>query len=545
LVATSAEPPAQFDAIIVGGGVNGTGIARDLALRGLKVALFEKHDFGYGASGNSSGMIHGGPRYMEKSPDVTRRSCIDSGYIQRIAPHLLFRIPFLLPARSARRLFEYDLFFDAYDVFQPLKRGKKHTVLTREEAHILEPGLSDDMIGAVTFDEWGIDGPRLCIANAVDAREHGAVLSNHHEVEAFVRGGGGAVRGVVVRDLLQESRRTVTASVVVNAGGAWGPKIAAMTGLTVQMRPGKGIHLVLDRRIGNYAVSATAVDGRTIFAEPWQNVSLVGTTDDDYYGSLDDLRATVDEVQYLLHSMESVLPGIRQARIIGTTVGVRPTLFRYGVMEDDLSRDHRIIDHTADGAAGLFSLVGGKLASYRELSEEASDLVAARCGNATRCSTHERPLPGGDRRVDPRDLAARFGVSEMAARRVAYRHGARAERVLAPILDDPGVGAVTCACEPVLEAEVRWAIREEMAQTCDDVARRTRLGLGPCGGMRCAARCAQIVAEESDRSPAWARGEMTDFLAARFLARRPALDGDQVRQEELAIARHRLAGGLP
>lgn len=545
MVATSAEPPAQFDAVIIGGGVNGTGIARDLSLRGLRVALFEKHDFGFGASGNSSGMIHGGPRYLEKDPDVTRRSCIDSGYIQRIAPHLLFRIPFLLPARSPERLFAYDTFFDAYDVFQPLKRGKRHTLLTREEAHTLEPGLSDAVVGAVTFDEWGIDGARLCMANVIDAREHGASVANHHEVEAIVRGAGGAVRGVAVKDLVGGGRRTVTAPIVVNAGGAWGPKIAALTGLTVKMRPGKGIHLVLDRRIGNYAISATAVDGRTIFAEPWQNVSLVGTTDDDYFGSLDDLRANVDEVQYLLQSMESVLPGIRQARIIGTTVGVRPTLFRYGVLEDDLSRDHVIYDHDRDGAAGLFSLVGGKLASYRELAEDASDLVAARAGNPTRCATHQRPLPGGDREVDPRALAERFAISEYAARRLVYRHGSRAERVLAPILDDPRMRATTCACEPVLEAEVRWAVREEMAQSCEDVGRRTRLGLGPCGGMRCAAKCAQIVAQETGRSAGWARAEMTDFLAERFLARRPALDGDQVRQEELAIARHRLSGGLP
>ena len=541
---TSAAPAAPLDAIVIGGGVNGTGIARDLSLRGLKVALFEKHDFGFGASGNSSGMIHGGPRYLEKNPSVTRRSCVDSGYIQRIAPHLLFRIPFLLPARSQRRLFEYDLFFDAYDVFQPLKRGKPHTLLTREEACSLEPGLSDEIAGAVTFDEWGIDGPRLCIANALDAREHGAVVANHHEVQSLVRGANGSVTGVVVKDLVGGGRRTVTARVVVNAGGSWGSKIAAMTGLTVKMRPGKGIHLVLDRRIGNYAISATAVDGRTIFAEPWQNVSLVGTTDDDYYGSLDDLRATVDEVQYLLQSMQSVLPDIRRARIIGTTVGVRPTLWRYGVMEDDLSRDHRIIDHAADGAAGLVSCVGGKLASYRELAEDASDVVASLCGTGLPCATHERPLPGGDRLPDTRALSERFGIPEYAARRLAYRHGSRAERVLEPVLSDPRLRATACQCEPVLEAEVRWAVREEMAQSCEDVARRTRLGLGPCGAMRCAGKCAQIVAQETGRSAAWARQETRDFLAERFLARRPALDGDQMRQEELAIARHRIAGGM-
>src|SRR5688572_18638550 len=130
---------ADVDVIVIGGGVNGTGVARDAALRGLSVALFERNDVGFGASGNSSGMIHGGPRYLTQDPDVTYKSCLDSGHIQRIAPHLLFRIPFLMPVFGQNELLAeatlaaYDTFFEVYDRYQPLKRGKSHLRLSADE----------------------------------------------------------------------------------------------------------------------------------------------------------------------------------------------------------------------------------------------------------------------------------------------------------------------------------------------------------------------------------------------------------------------------
>src|SRR4051794_1024543 len=167
------------DVLILGGGVNGTGLARDLALRGLSVILVERNDLAFGASGNSSGMIHGGPRYMLKTPEVTRISCLDSGYVQQIAPHLIFRIPFVVPVygTTVKQRLYLDLvqgFFRAYDDFQPFKRGKPHTRLAPDQAAHAAPGLNTrDLIGAVTFDEWGIDGARLCAVNALDAVEHG------------------------------------------------------------------------------------------------------------------------------------------------------------------------------------------------------------------------------------------------------------------------------------------------------------------------------------------------------------------------------------
>lgn len=540
-----ARETVDVDVVVIGGGVNGTGVARDCALRGLKVALFERNDIAFGASGNSSGMIHGGPRYLTSDPDVTYTSCLDSGHIQHIAPHLLFRIPFLVPIFSKRSRFvtemmlaAHDAFFDVYDRYQPLKRGKPHVRLRADELRQLEPGLVE-AAGGVSFDEWGIDGVRLCIANLTDARERGAEARIHTTVTEIVRGDSGRVLGVRYRDRLGGATGTCRARLVVNATGAWAPLTTSLGGLSpksARIRPGKGIHVFLDRRLTNYALMANAIDGRQVFLLPWQNVSVLGTTDDDYYGDLDDVVATPDEVRYLFEAVARVFPEVAGARAIGTWGGVRPTLYSWGVNEDALSREHEIVDHAAHGADGLYSMIGGKLASYRVFSEEMTDVIAARLGVEARCRTHVSPLPGGDEQVDPMLLVKRGGMEAVTATRLEYRHGARSLRVLERMLRDPRESAVVCPCEPVTEAEVRYVVAEELAASVDDVSRRTRLGLGACGGMRCAARCGAIVAEMNGGSPLDARRMTFEFLNGARRRRAAAVGSLQARQEALSLA---------
>lgn len=549
---------ADCDVLILGGGVNGTGLARDLALRGLSVVLVERNDLAFGASGNSSGMIHGGPRYMLSTPEVTRTSCLDSGYVQQIAPHLIFRIPFVFPVYGVgrKRRIYLDLlegFFRAYDEYQPLKRGKPHTRLSPDEAARAVPGLSThDLIGAVTFDEWGIDGARLCVANALDAIEHGAKIHVHTNAEALLferpdapAGQRGAVVGARVRDRLTGRSWEVRGRVTVNATGAWAPITGALAGVEqyVRVRPGKGIHVVLDRRLTDVGVAAHAIDGRQIFLEPWENTTVLGTTDDDEYGDLDALHATTAEVRYLLEGVESVLPGVREARIIGTTAGARPTIYQYGPPEDALSREHEVVDHTAHGVPNLFSLIGGKLASYRIFAAEAADRIAPRLGNHAPCSTHSTPLPGGERVPEAPVLAARFGISRYAAKRLIDRHGARAEELLGRAAGDPRGRMTVCAAEPVLACEVRYAIEVEGARTLEDVVRRTRLALGPCGGTDCALPGAIVAGKLLGWSPAEVRAQAAALVRARARSRAPGVSLAQARAEPIANATAAHIGG--
>ncbi|HET9959134.1 MAG TPA: glycerol-3-phosphate dehydrogenase/oxidase [Polyangiaceae bacterium] len=545
----SAIPSADsvdVDVIVIGGGVNGTGVLRDCALRGLRVALFERNDLAFGASGNSSGMIHGGPRYLSADARVTYTSCLDSGHIQRVAPHLLFRIPFIMPvyaesSLAARTtLAAYDAFFARYDRFQPLKRGKPHVRLSAEDVHELEPGLLPSVRGAVSFDEWGIDGSRLCVANALDAVERGrAEVRVHTTVTEVLRREDGRAYGVRYHDRISGERGRRTARLVVNATGAWAPLTAGLGRLdhtTARVRPGKGIHVFLDRRLTNYAVLTRAVDGRQVFLLPWQNVTVLGTTDDDYYGDLDEVVATEDEVRYLFQAVESVFPTIRQARAIGTWGGVRPTLFGYGVNEDELSREHEIVDHTTHGAPGLFSMIGGKLASYRLFAEEMSDRIASTLGVREKCATHTLFLPGGEESIDPMRLVATGLVDGVTAARLEYRHGARCLQIVERMQRDSRQAAVVCPCEPVTQAEIVHVVEHELAVSVEDVSRRTRLGLGACGGMRCALSCGRIVARLTGRSPEQGRASAVAFLAGAQ-RRRVAVQGpEQVRQEALLLA---------
>jgi glycerol-3-phosphate dehydrogenase len=554
-VAEAPDAADAVDVVVVGGGVNGVGVARDLALRGLSVVLFERNDIAFGASGNSSGMIHGGVRYLSQSPHVTESSCRDSGYIQRIAPHLLFRLPFLMPLRDGARgrvaLELIDAYFRAYDDYQPLKRGEPHCRLDASDLARLEPGLVGTLVGGVTFDEWGIDGTRLCVLNAIDAIEHGARVHVHTTVETIARvPSGGWTRYVVdARDRFTGERLRARARVVVNATGAWSPVTASLGGLPqarVRVRPGKGIHVVLDRRLGNYGILSEAIDGRQMFLMPWQNTSVIGTTDDDYYGDLDDVRATSEEVRYLVQGVARMFPSVREARAIGTYAGVRPTLYEYGHNEDALSRDHRVVDHAADGAPGVYSLIGGKLASYRMFAQELSDQVATHdFESSVPCTTHTQCLPGGERVPDALLVAERNGLTPVAARRLVYRHGERVGRVLERMARSPAERDATCPCEPVLEAEVRHVVREELARTIDDVARRTRLGLGACGGMRCAARCGQIVAQERGLPPREGVHMAREFLERQARTRLVAVGPAQAKQEALALAHLRSSLGEP
>lgn len=533
--------PDSYDLIVVGGGCNGTGIARDAAMRGLSVLLLEKHDFSAGTTGASSAMIHGGPRYLQYEVGTTKKACRDAGYIRHIAPHLCFRIPFIVPVMpegQARwvnkvRLELIETFFEVYDRFSVMKGGKRHTRLSSAEVRTIEPAIPADVEGAVTFDEWGIDTQRLCIANALSASEYGAVVKNHTEVTRVMKDGDTVV-GVVTRSVFSGEREEFRCRILFNATGPWSPRFAAMAGARVRIRPGKGIHLIFDRRLTNMAVVSKCIDGRQIFIMPHENTTVLGTTDDDFYGELEDIPVSQDEIEYLLEGIEPVFPEIREARIISTWRGVRPTLYRADCYESDLSRDHRIIDHgKSDGVRGLYSMVGGKLSSFREMSEEATDLVAKKFKIKAKCRTHITPLPGGHDAPDVKALAESYGIDPYVVRRLSYRQGDLTESILQRTRSCPRDKTVLCPCEPVTAVELRHAADQEWGETLDDLMRRTRLGTGPCQGGLCAVPAAACLTEQKEWTAEQALTDLNNFLNSQWRARSSVVSGGQLAQEEI------------
>ena len=537
----------HVDVLVVGGGVTGAGVARDAALRGLSVMLVEQRDLASGTTWGSSGMIHGGVRYLEHDWDTTRVSCLDGGYIRTIAPHLLFPVVFLLPilADAKMSIETTEVGLEAYDRFQPLKGNRPHVRLSAAEARALEPGLTPDLVGALTMEEWGVDPSRLVTLVALDARAAGASLRTWTEVTELLREGDRVV-GARLRSRLGGAAEEVRADLVVNAAGPWAGTLAAMAGATVRLRPAKGIHLIYDRRITNVALSAEAVDGRGLLLVPHAGTTILGTTDDDFYGDPEHLEVTEDEVEYVLDAAERVLPGIRRHRIAHVTAAVRPTLYERRRYEDDLSRHYAVLDHgTLDGVPGLLTITGGKMSMFRRMAEDTVDVVLRLLGRpAVACTTHVRPLPGGAAPVDTAALAERYGMPLPVAARLVSRQGDLAERLLADA-DPRERAAVLCACEPVTVAELRHAVRHEAVERMEDLYRRVRLSGGACLGMRCHRRAAEVMGEERGWNAARIDEEVRDFLDARWRDRPSVLRGAGLAQEELYRGAVCSLGGSP
>src|SRR2546430_6171704 len=223
---------------------------------------------------------------------------------------------------------------------------------------------------------------------------HGARAFNPTRVTELIRDAGKVI-GVRYQgpDGISSEAR---ARVVVNATGPWSPEVAAMAGAKVELRPAKGIHIIYPHRISNFSISAESIDGRDLLMVAHGGFTLLGTTDDDFYGDLDSVDVVEDEVNYLIQGIARVFPSIRDYRPVRTTTGVRPTLFKWRRYEDELSRRYEVIDHSGEGADGFISIAGGKLSMYRLMAEETSDAVCRTLGHQAVCTTSTQPLPGNE-----------------------------------------------------------------------------------------------------------------------------------------------------
>jgi len=540
-------PDKVFDVVIIGGGINGVGVARDCAMRRLSVALFEKNDLCSGSTGACSGMIHGGPRYLETEREVTRKSCEDSGAIQRIAPNLLFRIPILIPVmKSDSRMYleMVETFATAYDSFSAMKGGKTHVRLNAREVHELDPGFTTEISGAVSMDEWGTDPFRLVVLTAKSAVAAGAQIFTRTPVEK-IETQNGEVIGVTIREE-NGNRSLVRARTVINLTGPWAPFLDPKMMPSISMRPSKGVHLTLDRRIVNTSLVCKAVDGReSVFILPHEHTTIIGTTDDDYYGHPDNVPITQDDVGYLMQAVQRYFPRLTDYRVMRAWVGIRPTLHSWGVDESSLSRDHVVYDHGKEGAAGLYTMIGGKLAAYRMMAEEMTDIICAKLKRREPCRTHLEILPGCTTEIPWLEEARRTGFDPLTVKRLMYRHGYHALEILENARKNPELAQTLCECDQVIAAEVEYAVRSEWAKSLPDIRRRTRLGMGPCQSCRCAEKTAQFAGSLLK----WSRDEIEvqakKFLDSRWRGNLPVLYGEQAKQEEYARALAFQTGGQP
>ncbi|HUG38040.1 MAG TPA: glycerol-3-phosphate dehydrogenase/oxidase [Candidatus Limnocylindrales bacterium] len=507
-----------FDAVVIGGGMAGAGVARDLALRGASVALFEKGDYASGTSSRSSKLIHGGLRYLELGDfKLVRESLREKKTLERLAPHLVRPLPFLVPVHrgSPRGLIWVRLGMWLYDLLTPGKNTERYRVLRAVDALSLEPSIrAEDLKGAgYYFDDLLVFPERLCLENALSAARHGARVYNYYQVEEMVRGSRG-LDGLRVRDLLTGQVHAVRASVIVNCAGPWVDRVRELAGLTGEtrriVRTTKGIHCLLPR-ITDRAVYLSGEDERMIFVIPWREFSLIGTTDTDFDGDPDRLWATRDEVTYLLAAVARALPDPRVAfdRVAYTYAGVRPLSFEAGASATKVSREHRVVPEGPDGR--FLSVTGTKLTCFRSLAEDVGNRVMRLLGRATPSRTARLTLDGLDEEVGKVEARAWMDVSdEMAATGLAREtletlvgtYGRGYGRILDLAKKVPDGTERLCPQNPDLVAQLHHAVRDEMAVSLQDVLlRRTGIGQSACLGLDCAESIGGRMAELLGWSP--------------------------------------------
>ena len=501
-----------FDAVVIGGGMAGAGVARELALRGASVALFEKGDFASGTSSRSSKLIHGGLRYLELGDfKLVRESLREKRTLERLAPHVVRPLPFLVPVYRGSRhgLITVRLGMWLYDLLTPGKTTERYRVIRAVDVLALEPSIAaEGLRGAgYYFDDLLVFPERLCLENALSAARHGARVHNYCQVEAVLPGARG-FEGVRVRDLLSDQVHAVRAAVIVNCAGPWVDRLRELAGLTERvprvLRTTKGIHCLLPR-ITDRAVYVSGEDERMIFVIPWREFSLIGTTDTDFDGDPDRLWATHDEVTYLLAAAQRALPDPRVAldRVLYTYAGVRPLSWEAGRPASKVSREHKVI---AEGPGGRFlSVTGTKLTCFRSLAEQVGDRVMAALGRAAPSTSARLTLDGLDEEAGKVEARAWMDVSEeMAAtglgretlQRLVETYGRAYGRVLDLARKVPDGLERLCPENPELVAQLHHAVREEMAVSLQDVLlRRTGIGQSRCLGLDCAEPIGQRMAD--------------------------------------------------
>ncbi|MGB6837332.1 MAG: glycerol-3-phosphate dehydrogenase [Dehalococcoidia bacterium] len=483
-----------FDLAVVGGGITGAGIARDAAMRGLSVALVEKSDFAAGTSSSSSRMIHGGLRYLRhRQVRLVREALREREVLLKIAPHLAYPFPFLLPvyqgSRDSRLKLKVGL--TGYDLLAGSRLLEHHVMLSREELLRTEPALRrKGLRGGFRYFDCLVSDARLTLATVLSAARQGAAAVSYVEAIDLERDDG-RVTGIRFRDRLNGQTGVLRARLVVNAAGPWVDQLRAMGGAAPILRPTKGIHLVVPRsRLPlSSVVMMTARDGRMLFAVPQGDCTYVGTTDTDYRDDPDAVRTEASDVEYILDAANAAFEGanVEAADVISTWAGVRPLVAEEGApAPSDVSRDYEVRMEPE----GLVSIAGGKLTTYRAMAEDLVNRIVAREGkrfgwSPGPCRTGERPLVGGELEgfeqyceATAQALEESWGLSPAVSQRLLRTYGTEHVRVLGYALRDRRLLRPLAPGCPVLRAEALHAAEEEMALTLEDfMARRTELML--------------------------------------------------------------------
>ena len=518
-----------FDVCVIGGGATGGGCSLDSQLRGMRTVLVEAGDFASGTSSASTKLIHGGVRYLEqavKGLDTRQYQVVRHALRERLnmlhnGPFLSRPIEFLVPCFSWFSALYFSIGLKLYDWLAGRARLSRSRFVSKSNTAVRMPALEPShIVGSVSYADGQFDDARYAIALVESMTDAGGEALNYARVIGFEKDHRGKLTGVEVEDQLSQARFTVRARAFVNATGPWSDSIRqlATIGAKPRIRWSKGVHVLLPLdalRSRDALLIPKTEDGRVLFALPWFDRLLVGTTEKELTDH-EELFVTRDEVDYLLRHLNRYLTAaVGREQVVSAFVGVRP-LLSAGKSGDtqSLSRDYEV---EVDQLSGLISVMGGKWTTYRAMAEDTINVVQEFIGEPVTSSATGEYLLSGARGWNPeywRTLIREYGVTQPAAQHLVQKFGTHAGRVLALTRVDPNLGLLLLDGFPTLRAEVLYAARYEMATTIEDVLlRRSGLQLSSwTGAIAAAPLTASILAEELNWNPEFTQTSIERYV---------------------------------
>ena len=500
----------ETQVLIIGGGATGTGIARDLALRGVDCILVEQNDINAGASGGNHGLLHSGARYVAKDAEAARE-CHDEGHLlMELAPQCVERTGGLFVGVEGD-----DEDYIANFPKMCAKVGIPCRALGLDEAFAMEPTLSKKTIAAYEVEDASVDPFMLSLDNLAHAQMLGARVLRHAKVIGFDRPNG-AIKATRLLDTRSGEVFTIGADHVVNAAGAWANGVAAMAGAHIDMVYSKGTLLITRNRLNQRVINRLRTAADADILVPGGTVSIIGTTSIETE-DLTDIRPTTQEVDYIIQEGAAMVPDLGKTPYIRAYAGVRPLVGKKGGDGRNISRNFSLLDHEDSGIENLVTITGGKLTTFRLMAEKTADLVCKRMKHEVACKTGTEALPSSHGKWTEPGKAPRVWFSK-----------------------DNSKDLLLCECEMVSKSVVDNIVedihKEGAKPTVQEIGMRSRIGKGPCQGGFCSLRITSHLYDTGEVEGSQGLGQVKDFVNERWKGLRPLVRGQELVQTDLQEA---------
>jgi glycerol-3-phosphate dehydrogenase len=539
----------ETEILVIGGGATGTGVLRDLAMRGFKTILVERRDLTNGTTGRFHGLLHSGARYVVKDPEAARECIEENRILRKIMPHCIEDTGgYFVLAPGDDPSYRENFTIGCQQAGIPAEKVSIRQMLAREQ--YLNPEISQ----CYYVPDAAADSFAAAHANVNSAKEYGARVFTYYQVNQLLTETGlpdadnsfssapqsNRVVGALCHDIVKDQAVEIHADIVINAAGAWVGKIGHTAGVEIAIRPGKGTMIAVSHRIVNTVINRLKMPSDGDILVPAHTVAVMGTTDEQVPDP-DSFSIEPWEVQHMLNEGEKIIPGFSELRILRAWAGVRPLYQETKTDQSrNITRSFVLLDHEErDNIAGLLTITSGKWTTYRKMAEVVADKVCEKLGTQRACRTHLEELPNS---------AHRTRSSQRRSSSTTHNYHHLGDR-LAHIEREKTYGTLICECELATRADIERAIIEDQAKTLDDIRRDVRLGMGPCQGAFCTFRAAGILhalSTKSDQLPLSdpqthiqdhhssiynINASIRDFLQERWKGLVPVLWGQQLRQE--------------